>query len=335
MEGVIHMIDVKKELARMSEEMDPAIRSYIKDELPENLIEACRQYPYAGGKRMRPAMVLSACGAVGGNKEKALPMAVAIEYIHNFTLIHDDLMDGDEKRRGMTTSHVKYGMPTAILAGDALFAKAFEIMANMDIPAETMRKAMQIVTVAVWDLARGQQMDVNNENEGQVSMEDYIETIRLKTSVLFAAGAASGALIGGANDDVVKAVHEYAMSLGVAFQMYDDILGIFGDPSKTGKSAGNDIRKGKSTVMVCHALKTIKDTKELETFKSILGKLDATDDEIEIARGILKKNGSLDYAVELATKYTKDAIAKLDVLKDSKDKEFMVALAEFAMSRDV
>ncbi len=335
MDGVIHMIDVKKELARMSEEMDPAIRSYIKDELPENLIEACRQYPYAGGKRMRPAMVLSACGAVGGNKEKALPMAVAIEYIHNFTLIHDDLMDGDEKRRGMTTSHVKYGMPTAILAGDALFAKAFEIMANMDIPAETMRKAMQIVTVAVWDLARGQQMDVNNENEGQVSMEDYIETIRLKTSVLFAAGAASGALIGGANDDVVKAVHEYAMSLGVAFQMYDDILGIFGDPSKTGKSAGNDIRKGKSTVMVCHALKTIKDTKELETFKSILGKLDATDDEIEIARGILKKNGSLDYAVELATKYTKDAIVKLDVLKDSKDKEFMVVLAEFAMSRDV
>ena len=328
-------MDVKTKMKEMSKELDAPIRSYIGDELPSNLIEATRQYPYAGGKRMRPAMVLSACGAVGGDRQKALPMAVAIEYIHNFTLIHDDLMDGDEKRRGMTTSHVKYGMPTAILAGDALFAKAFEIISNMDIPAEMMRKAMRIITVAVWDLARGQQMDVNNENEGQVTMDEYIETIRLKTSVLFAAGAASGALIGGASDDVVKSIHEYAMSLGVAFQMYDDILGIFGDPSKTGKSAGNDIRKGKSTVMVCHALKTIKDDGELKTFKSILGKLDATDDEIEVARNILEKNGSLDYAVDLATKYTKDAISKLDVLKDGKDKEFMIALAEFAMSRDV
>ena len=329
------MIDVKEELARMSKEIDPAIRRYIKDEAPENLIEACRQYPYAGGKRMRPAMVLSACGAVGGDREKAVPMAVAIEYIHNFTLIHDDLMDGDEKRRGMTTSHMKYGMPTAILAGDALFAKAFGIISEMDIPADTMRDAMRVISVAVWDLARGQQMDVNNENEKEVTMEEYIETIRLKTSVLFAAGAASGALIGGADEKTVKAVHEYAMSLGVAFQMYDDILGIIGDPSKTGKSAGNDIRKGKSTVMVCHALKNIKDAGELERFRSVLGKLDATEDEIEVARDILKRTGSIDYAIDLAKKYTEDAISKLSILKDSKDKEFMIALAEFAMARDV
>lgn len=329
------MTDVKKILSEMSKELDEPIRSYIKDEAPNNLIEAARQYPYAGGKRMRPSMVLAACGAVGGDRQKAVPLAVAIEYIHNFTLVHDDLMDGDEKRRGMTTSHVKYGMQTAILAGDALFAKAFDIMTELDVPDDTLRKIMKVVTVAVWDLARGQQMDVNNENGGEVTMEEYIETIRLKTSVLFAAGAASGALVGGADDDTVRSIHEYAMSLGVAFQMFDDILGIIGDPAKTGKSAGNDIRKGKSTVMVCHALKNIKDESKLKEFRSILGKADASEEEIEKARAILKETGSIDYAIQMAERYTKDAIAKLDCLGPSKDKDFMVALAEYAMARDV
>ncbi|MFA5453548.1 MAG: polyprenyl synthetase family protein, partial [Candidatus Methanomethylophilaceae archaeon] len=200
MDGWIKMTDVKVTLKKMSTELDAPIRSHIKDETPNNLIEATRQYPYAGGKRMRPSMVIAACGAVGGNRNKAVPLAVAIEYLHNFSLVHDDLMDGDEKRRGMTTSHVKYGMPTAILAGDALFAKAFEIISELDVPDDVMRKVLNVVSVAVWDLARGQQMDINNENGKTVSMEEYIETIRLKTSVLFAAGAAGGALIGGADN---------------------------------------------------------------------------------------------------------------------------------------
>ena len=203
------------------------------------------------------------------------------------------------------------------------------------MPDSVLRKIIKMVTVAVWDLARGQQMDINNENGEAVTMEEYIETIRLKTSVLFAAGAAGGAMVGGADDKTVKAIHEYAMSLGVAFQMFDDILGIIGDPAKTGKSAGNDIRKGKSTVMVCHALKNIKDEKELKQFHSILGKADATEDEIAVAREILKRNGSIDYAIEMAEKYTKDAIAKLDCLGPSEDKDYMIALAEYAMARDV
>ena len=193
-------MDIKNALKQKSAELDAPIKSYIADELPTNLIEAARQYPYAGGKRMRPSMVVAACKAVGGDGEKAVPLAVAIEYIHNFTLIHDDLMDGDEKRRGMTTSHVLYGVPTAILAGDALFAKAYQIMATLDIDGEDLRRVLDVVSTAVWDLARGQQMDVNNENNGTVSIDDYIETIRLKTSVLFAAGAAGGAIIGGADN---------------------------------------------------------------------------------------------------------------------------------------
>lgn len=327
-------MDVKQRLKEMSAELDGPIRSYIADEEPSNLIEATRQYPYAGGKRMRPSMVVAACRAVGGDGSKAIPMAVAIEYIHNFTLIHDDLMDGDEMRRGMKTSHVIYGMPTAILAGDALFAKAYQIIGDLDIPAEGMREILSLVSKAVWDLARGQQMDVNNENADFITLDHYIETITGKTSVLFAAGAASGAIIGGAPKDVVDSIQKYALSLGVAFQMYDDILGVYGDPKVTGKSAGNDIRKGKYTVMICHAHDTIKDEKVWKQFMSVFGKIDATDEEIEVARRILKDCGSYDYAINLAKKYTDEAIDSLKCLKDSDDKEFMIELAKFSMNRD-
>lgn len=185
------MIDAKEYLKKMSAELDGPIKSYIGNEEPSNLMEASRQYPYRGGKRMRPAMAVACCGAVGGDRSKAVPLAVAVEYIHNFTLIHDDLMDGDEERRGMPTIHVKFGMPTAVLAGDALFAKAYQIICDLDIPAERMRGALRYVSQAVWDLARGQQMDVNNEGN-IVSEEVYLETIKLKTSVLFAAAAAEG-----------------------------------------------------------------------------------------------------------------------------------------------
>lgn len=204
------MIDAKEYLKKMSAELDGPIKSYIGDEEPKKLMDASKQYPYAGGKRMRPAMAVACCGAVGGDKSKAVPLAVAVEYIHNFTLIHDDLMDGDEVRRGMPTIHVGYGAPTAILAGDALFAKAFQIICDLDVPAERMRDALRYISQAVWDLARGQQMDVNNEGQ-LVTEEVYLETIKLKTSVLFAAAAAGGAIVGGADEKTVRAINEYAI----------------------------------------------------------------------------------------------------------------------------
>lgn len=328
------MIDAKEYLKKMSAELDGPIKSYIGDEEPANLMEASRQYPYAGGKRMRPAMAVATCGAVGGDRNKAIPLAVAVEYIHNFTLIHDDLMDGDAKRRGMDTIHVGYGMPTAVLAGDALFAKAYQIICDLDVPAERMRAAMKYVSDAVWDLARGQQMDVNNEGQ-IVSEEVYIETIKLKTSVLFAAAAAGGAIIGGADDATVKAINEYALELGLGFQMFDDYLGIAGDESKTGKSVGNDIRKGKCTCMVTHAIRSIKDPKVLEEFKGILENMDATDEQCARAKQIMQEAGSIDYALGLARQKVDNAIAKISFLPESEDKEFMIALANFAINRDV
>ena len=327
-------IDAKEYLMKTSKELDAPIRKYIEDEEPANLIEASRQYPYAGGKRMRPAMALAAAGAVGGDRNKAMPLAVAIEYIHNFTLVHDDFMDGDKQRRGMTTIHIAYDVPTAILAGDALFAKAFQIITELEIPGERLREVLRYVTRAVWDLARGQEMDINNE--GNIVSEDvYIETIRLKTSVLFAAAAAGGAIVGGADEKTIKAIHEYAMVLGLGFQIFDDYLGIAGDPSKTGKSVGNDIRKGKCTVMVTHLMRTLKDEKTLNEFKSILGNINATEEQIMRARSIMEECGSIAYGRQLAQKKVDEAISKLDILNPSEDKDFMIALARYAIDREV
>lgn len=327
-------MNAKEYLQKISEELDAPMQKYIETEEPADLIEATRQYPYNGGKRMRPAMAIACCGAVGGDRSKAVPLAVAVEYIHNFTLVHDDLMDGDETRRGLPTIHVKYGMPTAVLAGDALFAKAFQIIADLDVPDKAMRGVLKYVTKAVWDLARGQQMDISNEGR-IVTEEVYIETIRLKTAVLFAAAAAGGAIVGGADKKTVEAINEYAVDLGLGFQMYDDYLGIAGDSSKTGKSVGNDIRKGKCTVMVTHAVKNIKELKDLEEFKGILGKTDASEDEIHRALKILEDAGSIEYALNTAQERVETAISKIRFLPESEEKAFMIDLARYAIDRDV
>ncbi len=327
-------MNAKEYLQKISEELDAPMQKYIENEEPADLIEATRQYPYNGGKRMRPAMAIACCGAVGGDRSKAVPLAVAVEYIHNFTLVHDDLMDGDETRRGLPTIHVKYGMPTAVLAGDALFAKAFQIIADLDVPDKAMRGVLKYVTKAVWDLARGQQMDISNEGR-IVTEEVYIETIRLKTAVLFAAAAAGGAIVGGADKKTVEAINEYAVDLGLGFQMYDDYLGIAGDSSKTGKSVGNDIRKGKCTVMVTHAVKNIKELKDLEEFKGILGKTDASEDEIHRALKILEDAGSIEYALNTAQERVETAISKIRFLPESEEKAFMIDLARYAIDRDV
>jgi geranylgeranyl diphosphate synthase type I len=328
------MIDAKEYLKKMSAELDGPIKSYIGDEEPKVLMDASKQYPYAGGKRMRPAMAVACCKAVGGDGSKAVPLAVAIEYIHNFTLIHDDFMDGDEKRRGMTTIHVGYGDATAILAGDALFAKAYQIIADLDVPAEKMRDVLKYVAQAVWDLARGQQMDINNEGQ-IVSEEVYLETIKLKTSVLFAAAAAGGAIIGGAKPEEVKAINEYALELGLGFQMFDDYLGVAGDPAKTGKSVGNDIRKGKCTCMVTNTIANLKDPELLKEFKSILGNMDATDEQCARAKKIMEDVGAIDYNLNLAKQKVDNAISKIQFLPESEEKEFMIALAKYAINREV
>ena len=221
---------------------------------PKILHESMRYSLFAGGKRLRPILAIAACETVGGKREAALPFAVALEVIHTYTLIHDDLpaMDNDDYRRGLPTNHKKFGEAAAILAGDALLTHAFEIMANRSlfpgVNAETLLDTACYTANAVGSTGTvgGQMADVEMEGkEGDAPSVEYIHTH--KTGKLITASVRGGAMLGGGSDVAVEAITEYGKSVGLAFQIVDDILDIEGELKSLGKTPGSDERKKKLT----------------------------------------------------------------------------------------
>jgi len=315
-------------------DLEPYIVKYLKDGSPENLLEAVRHYPRAGGKMMRPVVAMVVADAVGGKGKEAAPFGAALELIHNFTLIHDDIIDDDETRRGIPAVHVKWGVPTAILAGDALFAKAFEILSDIDVPDDKLRRILRLTSQSVWILAEGQQLDIDFENQSNITLENYLNMVEKKTSILFAAAAAGGAIIGGGTDEQISDLYDFAILLGIAFQLWDDVIGLIGDPKKTGKPVGSDIRKGKRTAIVIHAMSRYGRSHPIyDMLASVLGNPNATDGDVNEAIEILKKEGSIDYATKMAKRYVLCAKDKLDCIPESEHKDFLLALADFAIDR--
>ncbi len=327
-------MDIIGILKARSKDLEPYIVNYLRDGTPENLMEAVRHYPRAGGKMMRPVVAMVTADAVGNKGKQAAPFGAALELIHNFTLVHDDLMDNDDTRRGMQAVHVKWDMPTAILAGDALFAKAFEVLADLDVSDEKLRSLLRLTAQSVWVLAEGQALDTNYENQPNITIKDYIGMVEKKTSVLFAAAAAGGAIIGGGTDKQVSDMYDYAILLGIAFQLWDDVIGLIGDEEVTGKPVGSDIRNGKRTAIVIHAMnKGGRGHPKFDELYSILGKADASDEQVKRAIDILEEVGSIDYAKDRAKRYAQCARDKLGCLNDSDHKRFLMALADFAVTR--
>ena len=327
-------MDIIEILKARSKDLEPYIVNYLKDGVPENLMEAVRHYPRAGGKMMRPVVAMVTADAVGGKGKQAAPFGAALELIHNFTLVHDDLMDNDDTRRGLTAVHVKWDMPTAILAGDALFAKAFEILADLDVTDDKLRRLLKLTAQSVWVLAEGQQLDTNFENQPGITVKDYIGMVEKKTSVLFAAAAAGGAIIGGGTEKQICDMYDYAILLGIAFQLWDDVIGLTGEEKTTGKPVGSDIRNGKRTAIVINALgKGGRGHPVFDELNSILGKSDASDDEVKRAIEILENLGSIEYASNRAKRYAQCAKDTLDCLPESDHKRFLLSLADFAVTR--
>jgi len=219
---------------------------------PKNLYDPLRYFLTLGGKRTRPSLTMLASSLFGSPGIKAINAALAVELFHNFTLIHDDIMDDAPLRRGKATVHEKWDRDIAILSGDVLFVEAYSLLAKHD--AEVLPKLLSVFTRTAREVCEGQQMDMDFESSNSVTIDEYIEMIRLKTSVLLGAALEMGALIGGAkNQEDIENIYDFGVNIGLAFQMHDDLLDLYADPEKFGKQVGGDILSNKKTFLLLKA----------------------------------------------------------------------------------
>lgn len=219
-----------------------------------------------GGKRIRPVLLLLSCNIFSDSVETAIKPAIGIELFHNFTLMHDDLMDQSDLRRGKPAIHKKWNMNTAVLSGDAMMIKAYDHI--LDIDPKYVKKIFRVFNKTALEVCEGQQYDILFENSDEVSINEYLKMIRLKTAVLIACSAQIGGIIGNANKTDCKLLYEFGENLGIAFQLQDDLLDVYGDPKKFGKKIGGDILLNKKTFLLINALNNASNTtkKELLTW---------------------------------------------------------------------
>lgn len=269
-------------------------------------------YDRPTGKRVRPLLLLLSTSAVGGNWHSALPAAAAVEILHNFSLVHDDIQDDSFTRHGRPTVWRVWGKPHAINAGDGLFTLAYAALAELPlhgVPLETANTAMQLFNQTNLELIRGQFLDMSFEVQPTVSTDEYISMITGKSAALIAACAQMGALIGGASSEQAALFREFGLNLGIAFQIRDDILGIWGDPALTGKSAATDILSKKKSLPVLHGLSLSPALVECYQAPEM------TDSLVEQIVNLLTSVGSLDYANQLELQYAERALLALEQAK--------------------
>jgi len=314
------------EIKKRSVHVDDAINELLPVAPPEELYKASRYLVDAGGKRLRPAVLILAAEAVGSDLKSVLPAAVAVELVHNFTLIHDDIMDRDDIRRGRPAVHKIWGEAGAILAGDTLYSKAFEILSKVENEPVRILKCMDILSKTCTEICEGQWLDMDFERREKVSKAEYIEMVEKKTSVLYAAAAKIGALLGGASDEVAEALSEYGRLIGIGFQMYDDVLDMVAPEEVLGKVRGSDLMEGKHTLIIIDAF-------EKGVKLDIFGKGEATQEETDEAVRILTECGSIDYVKNLAISYINEGKAKLDVLQDCPEKDLLLQIADYIITR--
>ena len=297
---------------------------------PASLYEPGEYFLSIGGKRIRPILCVLGNELFSEITEDAWSLATAIELFHNFTLIHDDMMDAAALRRGMQTVHTKYGDNTALLTGDVMLIRAYEKLQNIN-PAH-LPKILSLFNKTAREVCEGQQLDMDFEKMPSVTLDAYIHMITLKTSVLLAASLEMGAILGGATPGNCKHVYEFGKNLGIAFQIQDDYLDAFGDPEKFGKEVGGDIRQNKKTFLLLHALEvaTPDQRAKLDTLLESSGS-----DKVPQVLELFKACNVDAWAIELKEKYLQMALANLeDIAVTSTRKSALLALANYLMQRE-
>jgi geranylgeranyl diphosphate synthase type I len=332
MGDITHMLPgaIGADLATSLQEVRPFIERRIVESLQasrhDRLAAAMLHLIEGGGKRMRATLPWLVGRAVGDTHSGLLDIGAAIETIHNFTLVHDDIMDDDEIRRGRNAVHIEYDVPTAINAGDAMLAIAFErlvMSANIDI--EDIPSLVNRIAWMVRRVSEGQQLDIEFETRERVTEEEYLEMIEGKTAVMFQICAELGAQISGSDQDIIDCMSEWGLSVGLCFQLMDDLIDVLSDSKTLGKPTGSDVAQGKQTLMVIHALNQ-PDSEVKNNLLNVLGMGEAASSEM-IQQGVesLNQLGSITYARDKANHYHKNAHACLDRLPDG---PAMLALRE-------
>lgn len=332
MGDVTHMLPgaIGADLATSLKEVRPFIERRIVESLQasrhDRLAAAMLHLIEGGGKRMRATLPWLVGRAVGDTHSGLLDIGAAIETIHNFTLVHDDIMDDDDIRRGRNAVHVEYDVPTAINAGDAMLAIAFErLVMSANIELEDIPSLVNRIAWMVRRVSEGQQLDIEFETRDRVSEEEYLEMIEGKTAVMFQISSELGAQVAGSDQDVIDCMSEWGLSVGLCFQLMDDLIDVLSDSKTLGKPTGSDVAQGKQTLMVIHALNQ-PDSEVKNNLLNVLGKGEAATPEM-IQQGVesLSQLGSIEYARNKANQYHKNAHACLDRLPDS---PAMLALRE-------
>jgi geranylgeranyl diphosphate synthase type I len=318
---------IEEKLKKVSSLLDPLIKDYING--TDELYKAALHLPSHGGKRLRPFLVMKSCEIVGGDVNYVIPAAIAIEVLHNFTLIHDDIMDNDLLRRGVPTVHTIWGIPMAILAGDLLFAKAFHILLSMKGDYEKIVKVAEILAKTTITISEGQSMDMSFERKNNVSEEEYMTMIYKKTGALFEASAKIGAILGGGSEEMVEALGNYGKNLGIGFQIFDDYLGLISKEEILGKPIGSDIREGKKTLFVIKLLNSSLRDKVI----SILGKKNVSNEDITLILNYIRNEKIDEYVLNKAKFHIDLAISSLSIFPNSEAKNDLIELARYVISR--
>jgi geranylgeranyl diphosphate synthase type I len=335
------MSSIEQEIKKVAEMVDEFILSNINGE-PLKLYEATLHYIKSGGKRLRPFLVVKCCELCNGSIDKALPIASAIEMVHNFTLVHDDIMDNDEFRHGVPTVHRYYGLPYGILAGDLLLIEAFNTVVkhgkSIGLDDGVITRLIGTLAKACKELSEGQALDMEYaESKVFPEQEHYIRMISKKTASLFEASCILGAVTAYADDNTIDKLASYGRSIGLAFQLIDDLIGVIGDSRVTKKPVGNDIREGKKTLPILLALKKGNDMQR-EKILSILGAKYVEESDILYAIDTLTRLGIEKDVRLVAEGYITHAIKSLEGLSiydnnSIKAKEALIALTRFIVER--
>lgn len=323
-----------KRIKELKEKFELALSNEEFLNEPIRLYEPIKYTLDLGGKRLRPVLCLLACEMFNGKCANAIPAAIAIEVFHNFTLLHDDIMDNSPIRRGQPTVFKKWNSNIAILSGDVMFAKAYEYVSKIEVP--DLKPILNIFTDTAIKVCEGQQFDMDYETIDDVSIENYLEMIRLKTAVLIGASLQIGAMVAGAEKKYADLMYDFGVKMGLVFQLQDDILDLYSDEAKFGKKLGTDIRCGKKTYLFLKTLELLNPGEKEEFYVLYTSNHSNEEEKVVAVKKIYDKLDIKQYAVKLMNKYHAESVEILNQLNVKNEcVQDLIELAESMLVREL